>query len=243
MKLIIDYIKAALMIISVVASTLIFATLTVSSYYLTFFLPRQTRSKVAHFFAGLWGKFIIIGTPGWTVKVEGKENLSRNKRYVFVSNHESATDIFVMYFTNLQFRWLSKASVFKVPLIGWAMKCSGYIPIERGNKKSHIDALTRSQEVVESGVPMLYFPEGTRSKTGDLNPFKIGAFKLAEETGAEIVPITLVGTKELLQKGSFMPGSANVKVKILAPISKLESESLEQYASRARDIILAARSN
>ena len=84
---------------------------------------------------------------------------------------------------------------------------------------------------------MLYFPEGTCSKTGELRPFKIGAFKLAQETNAEIVPIALTGTKELLKKGSMTPGKEKVTVNILEPVTCEEAESLDQWAARTREII------
>ena len=121
------------------------------------------------------------------------------------------------------------------------MSCCGYIPIKRGDKASHVKAHSRSIEIIKSGTPMLYFPEGTRSKTGTLNKFKIGAFKLAEETNSKVIPICLKGTKDLLKKGSFIPGRANVNVKILEPISRYDEESLEDFAARARSMILAER--
>ena len=241
MSSVITYLKAAIMIISAILSSLVYTNLIIVSYLFLFFLPKITRNKVAHWLSSLWGKSIVWATPGWSVTVEGREHLENNQRYVFVANHESATDICVMYFANLQFRWLSKDSVFKIPFIGTAMHCAGYIPITRGSKASHNKALASSVAVVKSGVPMLYFPEGTRSKSGELNPFKIGAFKLAVDTEAQIVPICLKGTKDLLKKGSFLPGRAKVTVKILNPIEKKESEELDQYASRVRDLILAER--
>jgi 1-acyl-sn-glycerol-3-phosphate acyltransferase len=237
MSKVITYLKTALLTIVVLICSLIFANLVILSYFLSFFLNKTKRNSVAHFFSSLWGKSIIWLTPGWKVKIEGKENFDKNQRYVFVANHESATDIFVMYFTNLQFRWLSKASIFKIPFIGHAMKYSGYIPVDRGNRGSHRKALESSVQTVKSGIPMLYFPEGTRSRTGDLNSFKVGAFKLAADTDAKILPICLVGTKDLLQKGSMVPGKANVTVKILEPTDQNAGESLEDYAARVRDII------
>lgn len=236
-----SFLKSALLLFNMFLSTMIFANGMIVSYFLFFFLPKKTRQRIAHHLAIYWGKFIIIATPGWSVQVKGNTKLDPSKRYVFVANHESASDIFVMYFTNLQFRWLSKDSVFKIPFIGTAMYCAGYIPIVRGSSKSHAQALSRSKQTVLDNIPMLYFPEGTRSKTGELRQFKIGAFKLAQETNAEIVPIALTGTKELLKKGSMTPGKAKVTVNILEPVTCEEAESLDQWAARTREIISAYR--
>lgn len=233
--------KTALLLFNVFLSTMIFANGMIVSYVLLFFCSKKTRQYVAHYLATYWGKFIIVATPGWSVDVKFLATLDPSKKYVFVANHESATDIFVMYFTNLQFRWLSKASVFKFPIIGQAMYCAGYIPIIRGNSKSHIQALSRSKQTVLDKIPMLFFPEGTRSKTGDLRQFKVGAFKLAEDTDALIVPIALSGTKELLKKGSLSPGTAKVVINILEPIERKEDEPLANWAARTRELISSYR--
>ena len=237
------FLKAIYFSLVIIGTTLIFANLVTVFYLLAFRASKTERNCLGHSISSIWGKSVVWLVPGWKVFVEGKDHLSLqgNKKYVFVANHESATDIFVMYFTNLQFRWLSKASVFKIPLIGRAMRQSGYIPIERGNKVSHKESMEKSAETIKNGIPMLYFPEGTRSETGDLNKFKIGAFKLASETGAEVVPICLLGTKNLLNKGSIVPGKAEVKVKILEPTTKKPDENLEDFASRVRDVISAQR--
>jgi 1-acyl-sn-glycerol-3-phosphate acyltransferase len=199
-------------------------------------------SRTVHGLASCWAQSIIALTPGWKVRVVGWENLPKeNEKAVYVANHESAADIFVIYLIKTQFRWLSKASVFKIPLIGFSMRWAGYVPIIRGERNSHEDALAKSADWLQQGVPMLFFPEGTRSETGDLRPFKLGAFKLAEENEAPIVPIVLVGTRQLLKKKSFCPGSASVIVQILPPMKKPNEESLDAYSTRVRDIILTSR--
>ncbi len=198
-------------------------------------------SRRIHSMAIRWAKSIIFLTPGWKVRVEGCENLPRkDQACVFVANHESATDIFVTYYIGSQFRWLSKAEVFKVPMIGLSMKWAGYVGIKRGQKQSHIKALEESAEWLKKGIPMLFFPEGTRSETGELRPFKIGAFKLADEQNVTVVPIVLHGTRHLLKKHSATPGTANVTVKILPAMRRRGDETYETFASRTRQLIIDA---
>lgn len=237
MTLTASYFKAIIFITVLFLSSVFFGSLSSLTYYSLFFLEKPTRNKWAHFFASQWAKIIVNLTPGWNVLVEGKNNIPTDKKFILVANHESMTDIFVMYFSGLQFRWLSKASVFKIPFIGQAMYASGYIPIERGNKDSHKHALERSAEVIRTGIPMFYFPEGTRSRGGVLKKFKTGAFKLANDTGASIVPVCIQGTRDLLLKGSILPGNANVTIRFLPPIVSQANEDLDEFACRTRLII------
>lgn len=233
-----SFLKTSWFITNLIGHSIVMATCSVVSYHFSFWRKKEMRQSTSHKCASLWARGIVSLTPGWKVQVNGQENIPSDGKFVLVANHESATDIFVMYFTGLQFRWLSKASVFKIPFIGQAMHAAGYIPIERGNKQSHVEAFERSKDVVKSGVPMFYFPEGTRSKTGKVKDFKSGAFKLAEETDAKIVPIALSGTKNLLVKGSFVPGYASVFVDILKPITREGNESLDSFTQRARMSII-----
>lgn len=186
---------------------------------------------------GLGGYF--FSCPVGVTKRGGKENFpAENEAVVIVSNHESAADIFSIATLPLQYRWLSKDSVFKIPGIGFSMRAAGYISIQRGNQASHIRALAESARVIQSGVSMLFFPEGTRSETGELRPFKIGAFKLATEQKVKILPIALKGTRDLVIKNSTLPGSAKVQIRVLPKVDILPGEKLEEYAARVRGLII-----
>ena len=215
---------------------------------LTFSVVRLFRCKAVAHDAGhrvaiYWARSIMFLIPGWTSVIEGFENIPKNRKFVMVSNHESMTDIFVILLLGIQFRYLSKASMLKVPLFGQAMRAAGYIGVDRGNPKSHRFALNETRKVVESGRPVLFFAEGTRSPDGHLLPFKIGAFKLANESDATILPICLVGTRKLLIKGSIQPGQSKVKVMILPKLDRIEEESLQNWAQRARNAIMECRKN
>jgi 1-acyl-sn-glycerol-3-phosphate acyltransferase len=203
-------------------------------------IGNKTPDRHTHNVAVIWAKIILKFMPGWHLVVTGKENLpTSNEATVAVSNHESMADIWVIYALNFQFRWLSKVEIFHFPIIGRCMRWAGYIPIVRGNKESHLLSMQQSAAWLKQGVSMLFFPEGTRSKTGEMLPFKIGAFKLANECNVPILPIATKGTREFVKKGGYLPGTATVKLEVLPKEYKLPHESLEQFAERVRAKILA----
>ena len=152
-------------------------------------------------------------------------------------------DICALMATDIQFRFLSKASVFKIPLIGSAMNLAGYVPIERGIKGSHKIALEKSADWIRKGIPMVFYPEGTRSLDGKIAPFKLGAFRLARSTKSPISPIVLKGTNELMKKNSFVPKAAHVIVDIMPLVEVSESESEESLSEKVRSQMIAKLSS
>lgn len=196
-------------------------------------------SHVMHEFSCAWARGIVNIVPGWSYSVEGKENLptAHGDPVIVVANHQSAVDILAVMVLSIQFRWLSKASVFKLPLIGLIMNWIDYIPIERGSIDSHKQALRRLTEKLKKGVSVVFFPEGTRSKTGKLKEFKVGAFKLSKEQNLPVLPIALVGTRDMLEKDSLMPAPANMTIKVLPRVTIKPGEDLEDYAERVRGMI------
>ena len=200
---------------------------------------KSTASGSVHLIATKWGKAVFTLTPGWQVEIEGRDFLPADGTpHVIVANHESAVDILVMYFLGIQFRWLAKASVFKIPMIGAAMNAAGYIPIERGNKESHRWALEKSATLLREDVSMLFFPEGTRSKLGKPKEFKAGAFRLAHECQVPILPVVLKGAGKLLTKGTMAPARAVLKIKILPPCQIRDNESVKDFTERVREMIV-----
>ena len=117
----------------------------------------------------------------WSVKVEGREHLAEGGPFVLVVNHQSLADLIVMCFLHHPAKYLGKASVFKLPILGWALRIAGEVPVERGNRQSGARALDELGEWLDRGVSVCLFPEGTRSADGSIAPFKLGAFKLAIE--------------------------------------------------------------
>ncbi|HQR30903.1 MAG TPA: 1-acylglycerol-3-phosphate O-acyltransferase, partial [Anaeromyxobacteraceae bacterium] len=126
--------------------------------------------------------------------VTGRENLPWRGAAVIVANHLSLADVIVLYGLFRPFKWVSKASVFRVPFLGWNMTLNGYVALVRGNADSVRKMLARCQELLAQGNPILLFPEGTRSATGELQPFKDGAFRLARDARVPVIPVVVSGT-------------------------------------------------
>ena len=206
--------------------------------FLMFLIKKQYPSEKAHMLAVKWGRAFFKGIPGWNIKIIGKEMIPNKGPYVIVANHESGTDILAIYFLGVQFRWLSKKSVFSIPMVGGAMKACGYVPIKRGDKQSHVEAMDKSEQIIKSGIPMLFFPEGTRSVTGTPGLFKIGAFRLAQKCNVPVLPVVLHGAGELLRKKSICPMSATVTLKVLPLMASKPDEDPVEFTERVRKVIV-----
>jgi 1-acyl-sn-glycerol-3-phosphate acyltransferase len=198
--------------------------------------------RAVHPVAQRWGRTIFGMTPGWSITIDGQENLPKDRTpMVIVANHQSMTDIFVMYFLGVQFRWLSKDEVFKLPLIGWSMRWAHYVPVRRGARDSHAQALRESEGRLREGLSMLFFPEGTRSSDGHIKEFKLGAFKVARDTQTPVLPVALDGAHRLLPKGGKIPQRAAVRIRILRPQPPPRpDEDLRSYAEATRQRIITA---
>ena len=200
------------------------------------FKDPMDKENRCHDIATQWGTGILKFTPGWEFEVTGMENIPNldEKPVVLVANHQSSVDILALYTLGVQFRWLSKIEVFRLPFVGQAMTMSGYIPINRGSKGSHQNAFLASKKCLQRGISMAYFPEGSRSLDGKLKEFKQGAFRLAEEEGVQILPITISGTNRMMAKNSFTPNPAKISLKVLKPCQRMDDESLSNFMDRVR---------
>ncbi len=157
--------------------------------------------------------------PCWRYKISGMENVDKKKRYVIVMNHQSMVDIPSLYFVMLNFRWVSKREVFKIPFFGQFLRLHGDICINRGRAaEAHQQLLDEGRKWLNRGVSIAIFPEGTRSKSGEIQRFKVGAFDLAHQNGVEILPIVFDGTKSLTS-GLKFNWRNTITISIQKPIS------------------------
>jgi 1-acyl-sn-glycerol-3-phosphate acyltransferase len=181
--------------------------------------------------------------PLWHFETDGEAPADPRHPYIAVSNHESYADIFLISHFPWEMKWLSKDTIFKIPVMGWMMRMAKDIPIKRGKRESVVSALQGCRDRLGRRVSVMIFPEGTRSHTDDLLPFKDGAFKLAIESGVPILPIAVAGTRYCMAKGSFAFRRARAKARVLAPIptTGLTSADLPALRDRTRDVIDAAR--
>lgn len=161
----------------------------------------------------------VLKVAGIKLTVSGLENVSFDGPKVIVSNHQGNFDIPILISVlPLDFRFLVKKELFRVPFFGWYLKGRGDIPIDREKGKKAHHTLKISAELVKKGSPMLIFPEGTRSRDGSLGRFKRGSLVLAYDSGAKIMPVGINGSFDIQKKGGFMISPSIVSVNIGKPV-------------------------
>ncbi len=195
--------------------------------------------RVQHWFARNWSR-AILKSVGIRVRVIGAEHILRSQGAVYAANHLSAADIPVLY-ANLpiQFRILAKRELFRYPFLGWYLKRSGQIPIVYGDAHASLRSLNRAGEGLRRGMPLVVFPEGGRSKTGELQEFMGGAFYAAIRAQAPVVPVAIVGTYELLPINSFhmIPGEVELVIGEPIPTAGLRLRDMEKLSAQVRRTI------
>jgi 1-acyl-sn-glycerol-3-phosphate acyltransferase len=159
-------------------------------------------------------------------EVIGLENIDPKKTYVMVLNHQSMVDILSIYNLPLVFKWVSKKEVYRIPIVGRLLFAHGDIVINRASAKEAMQLVhTKGKEWLAKGASVSIFPEGTRSKDGELHNFKAGAFILAKDAGVPILPIVLDGTNTLIRKGWMINWRNRITIKVLPPISAEEVQN------------------
>ena len=183
-------------------------------------------------------KWLFGIPPRMKRTIDGVENIDPNKPYVMVMNHNSGIDIFAAYKIPLNFRWVSKREVFRVPFMGPLLTIHGDIPIERGNpSEAMAKVLSLGKLWLGRGASVAIFPEGTRSKTGEINRFKMGAFNLAKEANVEILPIVMTGTNKMFRKGWLVNWTNHVAIRLMKPISveEIAATDVKEMAQKVRE--------
>lgn len=188
-----------------------------------------------------WGSFYTYLMPTWRIKVEGRKNMKTGACYMITCNHQSQLDILVNFRLYGHFKFLSKAEIFKVPFIGWNMYLNRYIRLVRGEKDSVDQMMRDAGKALDGGSSVFFFPEGTRSKDGNIKDFKPGAFILAKNKEVPILPIVLNGTSDALPKYKMKTaGIHRIRVRVLPeiPYEKFKDLSVEETSDMIRNIMI-----
>src|SRR4051812_10238462 len=149
--------------------------------------------RLGHNWCHWWARAAIPINPAWRITVD-QSRIPEGRHFVLAANHQSLADVLITLQLDHQFKFISKASVFHVPFLGWHMRVAGYIPLSRGKRHSIVACMARAREWIDRGVSVLFFPEGTRSKDDSIGRFKPGAFRLAIESGVDVLPILILGS-------------------------------------------------
>ncbi|MBI9081989.1 MAG: 1-acyl-sn-glycerol-3-phosphate acyltransferase [Desulfobacterales bacterium] len=220
---------------SLVLSTIFFSVLSI-------ILAKLVNPKTGRVVGGTaWAKFIGVITP-MQVTVHGLEHIDRRQSYVIASNHQSHFDILVIYgWMGIDPMWVMKQELRKIPIFGLACEKVGMIFIDRSNTETAVRSLKTAKTRVVNGSSVIFFPEGTRSRDGNLRPFKKGAFKMALDLELPILPVTILGTRNILPPDSLslFPGRVEMTIHPPVDISGYTGETLPGLMEAIRRQILS----
>lgn len=176
------------------------------------------------------------------VSVDGQKHIVPGQSYVFVANHQSMFDVWLVYgWLPVIFKWLMKAELRKVPFVGTGCKAAGHIFIDRRNTKAALESLKEVEKQLVNGVCTVIFPEGTRSLNGEVGRFKRGAFQIAWDLGLPIIPLSLDGCYEVLPKGKPFVYHAPVHMHIGEPIDLKQFSNPNEAIEAVRNAVIAGR--
>ncbi len=202
-----------------------------------------SQSFSSRYVARPWARVCAWITPIF-VSVEGHENARPGQSYIIVCNHESQYDILLIYgWLNLDLKWVMKKDLRKIPGIGIGCEKVGNIIVDRKDPEQAHAAINDALQVLNKGIGILFFPEGTRSRDGRMLPFKKGAFRIAVEQQTPILPMTVVGTRDVLPAKTFRLFPGRVKLVIHPPIDTLDMDLLDvrKLMDKTRAIIESAK--
>jgi 1-acyl-sn-glycerol-3-phosphate acyltransferase len=177
------------------------------------------KSKASLYGPGHVGVGLALGLAGIRYRVRGREHIPKGRAVVFCSNHESNVDPPVLFQAlHKRLHVLFKAELTKLPVLGKVMVAGGFVPVERDRREASMASIERAAESIRSGNSFLIFPEGTRSRTSEMLPFKKGGFIMAIKAQAPIVPVSVSGGRAAMQKGSWIVRPVMVDVRIGEPV-------------------------
>ena len=222
-------------LVCLVAATVLFIA---SFIALVVCYPFDKKRVVVHRLSK-WITDVVFGLPIFMKReVIGLENIDPHKAYVMVLNHNSMVDILSIYNLPLVFKWVSKKEVYRIPIVGQLLYAHGDIVINRASAKEAMQLVhTRGLEWLKKGASVSIFPEGTRSKDGEIHNFKAGAFILAKDAGVPILPIVLDGTTTMVHKGWLMNWRNKITIRILPPVTadEVQNRDIKDIMSQVRE--------
>jgi 1-acyl-sn-glycerol-3-phosphate acyltransferase len=182
-------------------------------------LPFDRNRTLLHRYTGWWGLLYLRCLPGCRIHVEGRDKIVLGTAYVLVANHQSLTDIMALSALAVPFKWVSKKEVFRWPFIGWNMALNQYVAVDRGNLRNVRQTLTECKSWLERGMSLMMFPEGTRSKTAEIQEFHSGSFKLAADCGCAVVPVVVDGTFPIFRGWRVLAFPGQITIRVLDPVT------------------------
>jgi len=193
-------------------------------------------------FGKLWAR-VNMAVMFMRVQVHGRENIDSKQSYVIAANHQSQLDIYVLYgYLDIPFKWAMKKELRRVPILGLACELMGHIFIDRSNTDAARASLNDAQARIKDGISAVFFPEGTRSRSGQLGSFKKGAFRLAQDLAIPVLPVSIHNTNRILPSDGldWRPGSATLKIHPAITPTGDSPADINTLTARTREIISEA---
>lgn len=213
--------------------------LTIFTALFTIVFSPWKNARFVHLEQMFWSRsfFWLLFLP---VKVTGLEHIQKGQSYVFVSNHQSMLDVWAIYgYLPVVYKWLMKAEIRKIPFVGTACKCAGHIFVERTNARSSFRSLQAIEKQLVNGVCTVIFPEGTRSKDGQVGRFKRGAFQIAIDLGLPVIPISLSGCYEAMDRKAKFVTWHPIHLHIGQPIDLKQYAAPDEAIAVVREAVIA----
>lgn len=222
----------------VVAPFLALSTFVIGSCVIVFSMAGMP-DFASRVFGTLWARLnMAVSMIG--IDIEGAEKVDPNQSYVIVANHQSMIDIYVLYgYLGIDIKWVMKKELRAVPVLGMACEKMGHILIDRADTGGAVESINKARDKIANGISIVFFAEGTRSRNGELKNFKKGAFRLAQELGLPILPVTIHNTRFVLPSDTLelMPGRVKLVFNDPIPTVGLAPGDVPALANRTREVI------
>lgn len=220
----------------IVLCFILFIPFQVALFILTALFDRKR--VLMHYNSAFWCMIALSLSPLWKVKITGKEYLNRKKAHVVVMNHQSLIDVLIAFSLFYPVKMISKKALGFVPIVGWNLFLSGHMLVDRKSFKSQMGVLSKMEKLLKRGESILLFPEGTRTKDGEIHEFKKGTFKAAISTKTDILPVVIDGPYQLLPKKGFIaPCKHTIHIHVLPPVAVSEDQSAGALAESVRSVM------
>jgi 1-acyl-sn-glycerol-3-phosphate acyltransferase len=196
---------------------------------------------IGRIYGATWARIIVVLTPVF-VKVKYKVKNQKNQSYVIVANHLSTYDIFIMNgYLHKDIKWVMKQELKKIPGLNFGSRAIGHIFIDRSSAKAALKSIEEAKKVLKDGICVVFFPEGSRSTTGEISKFKRGAFKTALDLNLPILPVTIKGTNKIMSANSFdiFPGKVEMIIHEPVDITEYSHENVNVLVEKVRNIIIS----
>lgn len=200
--------------------------------------PFDKYRKAPNFTLSIMARLMMMASPGWKIEMEGTDKFDPSEPTIFVANHQSFLDMSLVYHLPWKMKWVSKQSLTYIPVMGWLVWLTGHLTINR-SKKTALKKLDNLVQPLRDLVPVMIFPEGTRTMDGQIKPFKNGAFLLSKEYGFKLQPMVIDGGREAMPSGSAkLNPKVTFKLKVLDTLDPNDFEDMTALRDYTRNLIV-----